>query len=521
VNDSSDHLLLRDYAENRSEAAFSELARRYVDFVYCAALRMLRDEHAAQDVTQSVFVALARNARTLAGGCVLSGWLHRTAQNLAANAVRSDVRRRAREQHAAAMNEPVSGQSAAPWEQIAPQLDAVLAQLSQNDRAALLLRYFQNKSIREVAEILKTTEGAAQKRVNRAVERMRKIIARHGVAAGASGLVHSISANAVQPAPAGMASASAAAGLRAGADLATGITTKGFMILQRALATTALAAIVGAALYALHLQQEVRSLQGRASQLARQLEQSQSERDDALKHAAFLELQNQMFQQGVRDLARLRGEVARLRALPPSTAAAVAAPPAAPPPEIKHDPPQVTIDAKFVSLPDDALKSLGIQWTPDSKGGGHSLLTAEQLQAVQQVLTNNEEIEVLAAPRVLTESGRQANLSAITTVALNDTNATEGVTLDVMPEFSTNDSTFNLIIIGQYSALCGDPLQPTFYNLRATNQITVPRGQSMVLNLGRKPDNAWENTSGLPQSCIVLVTPEAVDIAGNSLPAPP
>jgi type II secretory pathway component GspD/PulD (secretin) len=210
--------------------------------------------------------------------------------------------------------------------------------------------------------------------------------------------------------------------------------------------------------------------------------------------------------------------VARLRALPPST---VSAPPAVPPPEIKHDPPQVMIDVKFVSIPDDALKSLGIQWTSDSDGGGHGLLTVEQLQAVQQALTNNEDIEVLAAPRVLTESGRQANLSALTTVALNDTNATEGVTLDVMPEFSTNDSTFNLTIIGQISALCGDPLQPTLYSLRATNQITVPRGQSMVLNLGREPDNALENSSGLPQSCVVLVTPEAVDPAGNLLPPPP
>ncbi len=101
----TDQQLLRDYTERRSEAAFAELVRRHVDFVYSAALRMVRDAHLAEDVAQGVFVALAQNAPRLAARPVLSGWLHRTTQNLAANTVRSDVRRRAREQEAAAMNE--------------------------------------------------------------------------------------------------------------------------------------------------------------------------------------------------------------------------------------------------------------------------------------------------------------------------------------------------------------------------------------------------------------------------------
>jgi DNA-directed RNA polymerase specialized sigma24 family protein len=94
VNSATDQELLRDYTERRSEAAFAELARRYVDLVYSAALRMVRDAHLAEDVTQAVFLALAKNAGELAERPVLSGWLHRTAQNLAANVVRSDVRRR-------------------------------------------------------------------------------------------------------------------------------------------------------------------------------------------------------------------------------------------------------------------------------------------------------------------------------------------------------------------------------------------------------------------------------------------
>src|SRR5438046_4264975 len=103
MNEQTDPQLLRAYAESRSEAAFAELVRRHVDLVYSAALRMVRDPHLAEDVAQGAFVALAQNARQLADHPVLCGWLHRTAQNLAANIVRSDVRRRAREEEAAAM----------------------------------------------------------------------------------------------------------------------------------------------------------------------------------------------------------------------------------------------------------------------------------------------------------------------------------------------------------------------------------------------------------------------------------
>src|SRR5438552_18329479 len=116
MNSLTDQELLRDYTGRRSEAAFAELVRRHVDFVYSAALRMVRDAHLAEDVTQGVFVALAQNARQLRDRPVLSGWLHRTAQNLASKSVRSEVRRRAREQEAAAMKELLSPEPSDAWE---------------------------------------------------------------------------------------------------------------------------------------------------------------------------------------------------------------------------------------------------------------------------------------------------------------------------------------------------------------------------------------------------------------------
>jgi RNA polymerase sigma factor (sigma-70 family) len=246
VNDLTDQQLLSDYTGRREpEAAFGELARRHVDFVYSAALRMVRDSHLAEDVTQGVFMALAQNARQLTKHPVLAGWLHRTTQNLAGKAVRSEVRRRAREQEAAAMNELTSTKPDDLWEQIAPQLDDALGDLSEADRDALLLRYFQSKSAQEMGQTLGISPEAAQKRVNRAVERIRESFAKRGVTAGASGLAVAISANAVQAAPAGLAATlSGAAFVNAAA--AGGLTSLGILKIMTLtkLQTVAAAAIV-------------------------------------------------------------------------------------------------------------------------------------------------------------------------------------------------------------------------------------------------------------------------------------
>jgi RNA polymerase sigma factor (sigma-70 family) len=252
VNDLTDPQLLQDYAEHGSEPAFAELVRRHVDLVYSAALRMVRDSHLAEDIAQSVFIALAKNAALLANRPVLSGWLHVTARNFAVKTIRSDVRRRAREHEAAAINElPASGPDAA-WEHIVPELDAVLGELSEPDRDALLLRYFERKSAREMAATLGTSEEAAQKRVHRAVERLRDLFTRRGVTASASGLAAVLSANAVQGAPAGLAATISTAAVVAGKTIATtaAITTGITMTtLQKTLIATALAAALGAGIY--------------------------------------------------------------------------------------------------------------------------------------------------------------------------------------------------------------------------------------------------------------------------------
>ena len=249
MNDQTDPQLLRDYAEHRSEPAFAELVRRHVDFIYSAALRMVCDSHLAQDVTQGVFVALAKNAAHLTDRAVLSGWLHRAAQNIAAQTVRTDVRRRAREHEAATMNELLATEPDADWEHIAPHLDAALVELCEPDRDALLLRYFERKSSREMAQTLGTTEEAAQKRVNRAVERLRECFARRGVTVGESGLVVVISANAVHAAPVGLAITISTAATLTGTTFATTATATALKtIAMTTLQKTLIATIVVASI---------------------------------------------------------------------------------------------------------------------------------------------------------------------------------------------------------------------------------------------------------------------------------
>lgn len=323
MNGLSDQQLLHDYAEHGSEAAFAEVVRRHIDLVYSAALRMVRDSHLAQDVTQGAFIALAQNAGRLADRSVLSGWLHVTAQNLAAKAVRSDVRRRAREQEAAAMNESLSAEPDASWEQIAPHLDVALAELSEADRDALLLRYFERKSARQMAEALGVSQEAAQKRVARGVERLRESLAKRGVSVGASALAAVVSANAVQAAPTGLAlTVSTAAFLKETAFAASAavpaVKTVAMTTIQKALIGATAAVLIGTAVYqtrqAAHLRARMEALQQHTSSLSNEAEQLEQERDAATNRLAVLAAEVGRYTGNSAELLRLRGEVGRLRA---------------------------------------------------------------------------------------------------------------------------------------------------------------------------------------------------------------
>jgi RNA polymerase sigma factor (sigma-70 family) len=207
MTDETDLELLRQFTRDHSQDAFTELVQRHLDLVHAAALRQVRSPELAQDVAQSVFTDLARDARKLMqtgdDKLVLTAWLYAVTRRTAIDVVRKESRRQAREQIAVQMNE-LTATPDVDWTHLEPVLDAAMAELDEADRTAVLLRYFQNLSLREVGAALGLGEDAAQKRVSRAVDQLRPGLAKHGLIAGAGGLCLVISANAVQAAPAGL-----------------------------------------------------------------------------------------------------------------------------------------------------------------------------------------------------------------------------------------------------------------------------------------------------------------------------
>jgi RNA polymerase sigma factor (sigma-70 family) len=220
---SEDQELLGQYAAECSEAAFAELVRRHVDLVYSAALRRAGgDIHRAQDVTQQVFTELARNAKRLVKHPALAGWLYTTTRLMSLRVNRTEQRRQHREQEVHTMNELL--RETAPdqdWAQLRPVLDEAMHELGDGDRLAVLLRYFQNKSLKEVGDALGLSENAARMRVERAVEKLYGRLARRGVTSTAGALVVVLTANAVSAAPATFVTTLAGASL-AGVALGTG-----------------------------------------------------------------------------------------------------------------------------------------------------------------------------------------------------------------------------------------------------------------------------------------------------------
>lgn len=225
--------LLRRYAEARSEAAFAELVRRHLGLVYHAALRQCGgDPHRAEEVAQLVFTDLARKADSLARRPLLVAWLHTGVRYAASHLRRAEARRQIREQEACAMNErdhSPESDPAADWERLRPLIDDALDTLTERDRAAVLLRFFEARSYAEVAATLAVSEDAARVRVNRALDKLRSALARRGLVSTASALGLALAQPALAATPPSLAASITTASLAAAATGAVVVTTTGFL----------------------------------------------------------------------------------------------------------------------------------------------------------------------------------------------------------------------------------------------------------------------------------------------------
>jgi RNA polymerase sigma factor (sigma-70 family) len=316
--------LLRQFARDHSQAAFTVLVNRHVNLVYSAALRQVRSPQLAEEIAQSVFSDLARAAGRLneatGGAPVLTAWLYQVTRRTAIDAIRKESRRRLREQIAVEMTN--MNATANDWTHIEPLLDDAMAALDETDRSAILLRYFENKRLREVGEALGTNDDAAQKRVSRAVERLREFFSKRNVTIGAGGLAVLISANAVQSAPVGLAATISAAAVLTGTAVHTSAVitaTKAIAMttISKTLITVTLAVVASAGIYEAHhaaqLREQNQTLQQQQAPLAEKIRQLQRERDDATNRLESLMDELAKTKSNNLELLKLRGEVTWLR----------------------------------------------------------------------------------------------------------------------------------------------------------------------------------------------------------------
>jgi RNA polymerase sigma factor (sigma-70 family) len=312
----SDAQLLREYAGEQSEAAFGEIVQRHADLVYSAALRQVGSPDLAGEIAQRVFIDLARKGRSLAGGLgeegALAGWLYRATRYAALNLLREERRRHAREKEV--MQDFHSASESSPdWAGVSPFLDEALSALDDQERDALLLRYFKNQDFRAVGAALGVSDDTAQKRVARSLEKLRGALQRRGVTTTTSALSAALASQAVQAAPAGLAAAWISASL-AGATAETGAALTLLKIMSMTKLQLGLGAIViGSLAVTVAIQHQTEGKMSEENQALRRQAAGLAGDNESLSNRLAQVRPLPPADDRLRELLRLRGEVGRLR----------------------------------------------------------------------------------------------------------------------------------------------------------------------------------------------------------------
>jgi RNA polymerase sigma factor (sigma-70 family) len=287
----TDFELLAAFGREGDEGAFRQLVRRHLDLVYATALRKVTDPGAAEEIAQNVFHALARKATRFASDTSLPAWLHRTALLESRHWLRGELRRRRRKEAAAQLGTTMTAPDEAPdWRELAPLLDDALLSLREKDRTALLLRFHENKPLKEVGKSMGVGEDAAQKRVQTALERVAKFFRRHGHRAATGAIAATALQGTAQSAPAALAATTIQSTLAvAPATVLSGLSLWLARLTSLSKAKTALACAAVAAIPLVHSFGELQKHQGTLVNLQIQTEQIVAESLQLSNQLASLE----------------------------------------------------------------------------------------------------------------------------------------------------------------------------------------------------------------------------------------
>jgi RNA polymerase sigma factor (sigma-70 family) len=557
VKMTSDLDLLGRFMRDHSQDAFTALVNRHVNLVYSAALRQVRSPQLAEEVAQSVFADLARNAGKISGTGFqplnsVTPWLYTVTRRTAIDVIRKESRRQLREQIAVEMTN--MNATANDWTQIEPLLDDAMAALDETDRAAILLRYFENKNLREVGAALGTSDDAAQKRVSRAVDRLREFFSKRNVTIGAGGLAAVISANAVQSAPIGLVLTIA------NASLAAAGTTLTFMKIATAtkLKLVLSAIVVAGAVTAFIIQQQNQNkLRGENELLRQQIAQLQADNASLSNRIAEIGEVKKLPDEQFNGLLKLRGELGVLRrqlgeiAGKNHTSQDVNA--SMFDSNTNSPTPQIHIKATFLTIP----KDISAGWYDSTSAG---ILTDENFRIALKQLRSRNDVETLAEPEVVLTSGRQVQMratqiiSVVTNFCLQETNGTSslvpqtenvetGPVLDAIPRVLPDGNTIELPIIASVVEFLGyaqstnttsaynsagqeidvPMVSPRFRMQSTTNSVNLFDNQTLVFGL---KDNQVQTdatlaeldgskSNSLNRHTLVFVTATIIDGAGN------
>ncbi|MGD1083328.1 MAG: sigma-70 family RNA polymerase sigma factor [Verrucomicrobiota bacterium] len=443
-----DKQLIRQYAAERSEPAFAELVRRHLKMVYAAALRQVNgDTHLAEDVAQTVFADFARKAKTLQHSGSIAGWLFVSTRFAAANAVRAEARRRAREQEAVAMNGIVPNENDG-WSELRPMIDEALGELGETDREAIVLRYFEAYEYSLVGAALGVSENAARMRVDRALEKLRAVLQERGCATTGAALSGVLAASSATAAPAHLAAHITSAALAQTATTAASSTTSilKLLLMKKIALVTAVALAVALATVVV-----VKTLPKPPPQTPAVAADDWLKEEPGVKK---FQAQSHVPSVGPDQSVILGGWSPHpgkrlLVFITPTMMDSVGN---------KVDPPfgaqaQIRIDSKFVEAPDQVLTKLELQslFTDENDSKKVVRCSASLCQSLLNSIGQSPGADLLSAPSVVTLLGRQAQVAVQDSEMIAGKNQLLGPSVDFLPTLSADGKSVDLVVIARYS----------------------------------------------------------------------